>query len=397
MPTLAELNEKIEAKGKQLAELFKPFPDMTEDQVKQARALNDELADLGKSRDELVALESMKSANDRRLAELNQPAGRRIPAGGGKGEREERQERKSPGQILIESEQYKNRSRKGFAPITVSLKALLDTTGAPIPEFRLPRVEPGATRMEHVADLLPEGETDANSITYLEETTTTNAAATVAEGAAKPESTLAFTERTIAIRKIATLLPVTDELFNDAPALRSYVEARLALFVRLTEDTQLVSGDGNAPNIRGLLNFTGVQTQAKGADPTPDAVYKAMTKIRVNAFLPPDGVIFHPNDWQDIRLLRTTDGIYIWGSPAEAGPERIWGLNIVQTTAMTENTALVGAFRYATQVWRRDEVTVDASDSHEDFFARNQLMLRAEERLGLAVYRPSALCTVTGI
>jgi HK97 family phage major capsid protein len=116
-----------------------------------------------------------------------------------------------------------------------------------------------------------------------------------------------------------------------------------------------------------------------------------------NAYLNPDGAIFHPLDWQDIRLLKTTDGRYIWGEPSEMGPERIWGLNVVKTTAMTQNTALIGAFQYATQVFRRNEMTLAVSDQHSDFFIKNQMMLRAEERLALVVYRPTALCSVTGI
>jgi hypothetical protein len=61
---------------------------------------------------------------------------------------------------------------------------------------------------------------------------------------------------------------------------RSYVDGRLGFFVRQRLDSQLLVGDGIAPNLKGFLNATGLQTQAKGADPTPDAVYKAMT-VRV--------------------------------------------------------------------------------------------------------------------
>jgi len=244
---------------------------------------------------------------------------------------------------------------------------------------------------------MPSGRTSQNAIAYMEETTTTNAAAETSEAGQKPESALAFTERTSNVRKIATFLPITSEVMEDAPMMEDYINTRLQQFVAYREDSQLLKGDGIAPNLRGLINTPGIQTQAKGADPTPDAVHKAITKVATGSFLTADGVVMHPNDWQDIRLLRTADGIYIWGSPAEAGPARIWGLNVTLTTTITEGTALVGAFRAAAQVFRRSDIAMSVSDSHADFFQYNKLAIRVEERLALVVFRPSGLCTVTGI
>jgi HK97 family phage major capsid protein len=398
--TLAEFDNEIAAKRGKLAELFKPYPDVPEDDVKTIQALNTELTDLMKEREPLAELDRIKQQNEQELKFYNEPAGERLPPGGTRknADADERRPQKSVGQLVVESEQYKKRDQKGrFAGVKMPRKALFSTTSTAIADIRLPRVELSAQRMEHVADLMPEGEASGPTLTYLEETTFTNGADMVAEGGAKPEGTLGLEERTINIRKVAVLLPVTDEILADAVALRSYLESRMRLMVQLKEDQQLIGGTGVAPQIRGLLNFVGIQTQAKGADPTPDAIYKAMVKIMVNAYLNPDGAIFHPNDWQDIRLLRTTDGIYIWGSPADPGPDRIWGLTVTKTTAMTENTALVGAFQAATQVWRIGDIEVDASDSHGEFFAQNKVMLRAEERIGLAVYRPAGLATVTGI
>jgi HK97 family phage major capsid protein len=98
-----------------------------------------------------------------------------------------------------------------------------------------------------------------------------------------------------------------------------------------------------------------------------------------------------------VRLLRTADGIYIWGSPADAGPERIWGLPVRVTSNETENTALVGAFRPDAQIFRRGGVELAVSDSHASYFISNLLAVRAEERIALAVYRPASFCKVTGI
>lgn len=399
MSKLQEVQNELQAKRAQLSGLFaKGYDTFTADEADQARQWNDELTALGKKRDELKALADME-AEQKSAAAADEAAirGNRLDVATTQPTREP--EQKSIGDAFLESAAF-----KGFRPgmkngpeATFDRKTLLTLTGYSVQNVRTGRIEPAPLNNMHVADLIPQASTSANAIVYMEETTTTNAAATVAEGGTKPESALAFTERTSTVRKIATVLPVTDELMEDAPGLRDYINQRLRLFVQLAEDTQLVSGSGVAPQITGLLNVSGIQTQAKGADPTPDAIYKAMTLINVNAFLDADGVIFHPLDWQDVRLLRTADGIYIWGSPSEMGPERIWGLNVAKTVAMTQNTALVGAFQYATQIFRRSEITLAVSSEHSTFFIENKQMLRAEERLALVVYRPLALCTVTGI
>ena len=104
----------------------------------------------------------------------------------------------------------------------------------------------------------------------------------------------------------------------------------------------------------------------------------------------------HPNDWQDIRVLRTADGIYIWGSPSEAGEARIWGLPVVVTDAETENTALVGDFDNFCQLFERRGIELKIGFNNDDFTTGKQTM-RADMRVAFVVFRPTAFCTVTGI
>lgn len=264
---------------------------------------------------------------------------------------------------------------------------------------RTPAIVPSAQERFTVSDLILEGTIDGKTYSYMEETTFTNAAVETAEDTAKPESTLDFTERTDSLVKIATWIPATDEVLDDNAGFESYVKGRLVYMVEQRREQQILVGDGTLPNLSGITDRSGIQTQAKGADPTPDAFYKAMVKVMTTGDADPTGHVINPLDWQDIRLLRTADGIYIWGSPSEAGPERLWGLPVRVTSAMTQNTGLTGAFTPFAQVFRKPGagITVAVSTEHSTFFTENKVAILAEERLLLAVYRPAAFCTVTGI
>jgi HK97 family phage major capsid protein len=233
----------------------------------------------------------------------------------------------------------------------------------------------------------------------MKETTATNAAATVVEGAAKPESALIFDAATAPVRKIATWLPVTDEMLEDVPAIRSFIDQRLRLFVQLVEDDQLLNGDGVAPNILGLRNQSGMQADlARGADTNADAIRKQITLIAINSFLQPDGIAMHPSNWQTIELSKDANGQYYGMGPfAAPGPARLWGLPVASTLAMTAGVALPGAFGQGAQFFRKGGLRVDTSNSHNDFFTKNLTAIRAEERGALAVYRPGAFGEVTGL
>jgi HK97 family phage major capsid protein len=125
--------------------------------------------------------------------------------------------------------------------------------GALVPEDRRPGVLPILFERLTVADLLASGQTTSNLVRYVEETVADGSAVTtVAEGADKPEVSLALDLVDEPVRKIAAFLPVSDEMLEDAAQIRSYIDARLGLFVRIEEEDQLLNGGGTGTNIDGL-------------------------------------------------------------------------------------------------------------------------------------------------
>lgn len=402
---LKELRGRLEERRQRLARVFEEAgPDLDMDavtslsgdtaaKVQQIRALNTEIEDLVK---EIEPLEALTRIHDR-VGELDAVVRPPMPG---------REPARTFGELFVESAAYKGwRRGQASGPIAEidvlphQMRAALFETGAGwAPEsIRTGRVVEMATRPIQIIDIVPEGQTTQAAVVYMEETTATSGAAERAEGGPYAESALQLTERSVTVRSIGTSLPVTDEQLEDVEQARSYVDGRLAFFIRQRLDSQILNGTGVAPQIQGILNAAGLQTQAKGADPVPDAIHKAMTKVRVTGRGTPNAVILHPNDWQDIRLLRTADGIYIWGSPSEPGPARIWGLQVVQSDAIAENTGLVGDFSPAMlQLFFRRGVEVQIGYVADDF-TRGKQTIRAGVRAALAVYRPAAFCTVTGI
>lgn len=417
MTTLVAKREELDAKRKSLAEVFADAKqdDGTYDFMKsqglsapdaagrldEVRAKNRELEDLAKQVADLAELDGIASGLAKGIDGDREPAGNPMhPGAGAKGGNANV---KSLGELITDAAHgeggwKKHRDLDFIIPEGQGVKTLMETGAGWAPEtLRTGKLVESAQRPVQVIDLIPGNTTNQSSVVYMAETTFTNNAAEVAEAGSFGEAALALTETSSPVRKIAVFLPVTDEQLEDVAQVQAYVNNRLTFMLRQRLDGQIMVGDGTAPNLSGITDRGGIQTQAKGSDPTPDAIYKAMTKVRVTGRANPTAVVMHANDWQEIRLLRTADGVYIWGSPSEAGPAMIWGLPVVLCEALTEGTAVVGDYATHCQLSIRRNVTVLISNSHSDYFVKGKQAIRADLRASLEVFRESAFCTVTGI
>jgi HK97 family phage major capsid protein len=73
---------------------------------------------------------------------------------------------------------------------------------------------------------------------------------------------------------------------------------------------------------------------------------------------------------------------------------RIWRMPVVDTPAIDEGTALVGAFGTGAQIYDREQASIRISEQHADFFVRNAIVILAEQRLALAVKRPESFVKI---
>lgn len=412
MPTLAEVGRQLEVKRAELHQIFEKAKtdqidpltglqvfNMDATVLQEVQGRNEELKTLN-DQFERMRLADIQQKNIAEMGRLNEIERNITPAGAMKFSPGGKPARLSD--MVIDSVEYKGRAstRNRFSVelADVDLKSLMiEGSGFPPSSPRTDKIVLSAQRRPVVGDLIPTDTTTLAVIKWMEEKSFANSADTVAEAGLKPESWLEYVEKESAVRKIATWLPITEEQLDDVPGLRNLIDNRLSLMILLTEEDQLLNGNGVAPDLLGFLNHTSIQSQAKGADAVPDTVYKAMTKVRWVSFAEPSAIIMNPNDWQDVRLLRTADGIYIFGNPNEEVEARMWGKPVIVTTAITENTGLTGDFVLYSHISRKMGLRIDVSDSHDTYFVYNKLAIRAEMRESLEIYRGSAFCKMTGI
>lgn len=332
----------------------------------------------------------------------------------------------SIGQMFVESEAFKSfqEGRADRATVELDTKGTL-LTGTSSPGsgtggglLTVPQVAPGVVeklfQRTTVADIIPSGPTSGNTIRYVVEGTATSGAAGVAEGGTKPESTLGLSTLDEPVKKIATVLPASDEMLEDAPQVEAYINRRLSLFVRIEEERQLVRGAGGN-DLTGITGRSGVNTYGGTVDNNAIQIFKALNGTRGSSFLEPDYIIMNPANWQTTRLLMDSNNQFYGGGPftgaygnggipgnIESGQlappsDSLWGKPVIVTTAIGAGTALLGSFGAAAMVYRRSGITVEATNSHASYFTANLVAIRAELRLALCVFRPAAFTVVSDL
>jgi HK97 family phage major capsid protein len=297
-----------------------------------------------------------------------------------------------------------------------------------------------------LADLISSRPVTTPNLSYLTEASATNNAAQTAEAATYPFSSETFARVYEQVGKITNAITITDEALRDAPELFNFVQGRMIEGIQRQEEVQILAGSGY-PGVNGLLHrstgFTAssagslfgpttvtdtnvvfppngtngafvtqltvpslkagrVVTGASGVYPTAaviaENVFDSFVDLQLQVFQNPNAIVMNPRDWELVRLAKDSAGQYqggnffgnAYGNPVNSG-KNLWGVPVVTTPLMPKGYILVGWFAPSTiQTARREGITMQMTNSNADDFINGKVTVRAEERLGLLVQRPSA-------
>lgn len=248
-----------------------------------------------------------------------------------------------------------------------------------------------AMRTLRIRDLLTVLPCSTGSVDYARQTTRTNNAAPVAEGALKPTSNYIWEQVTLPIRTIAHLAKLTRQALDDSATLQAEVENEMRYGLGFAEEVELLSGDGTGQHLTGLVPAaTAYAAPFTISSPTIiDQIGLAVLQQALTDY-PADGIILHPSDWMRCLLTKDAAGGYIFSDPTAVMTPRLFGLPVVPTRAMTVDKFLVGGFKQQKLYDRMAPEVLIASENVDDF-EKNMYTMRCEERVGLAIRTPAAL------
>lgn len=300
-------------------------------------------------------------------------------------------EARTMGAQFVSGDQFK--SFNGDNPNTrcrVEVKNTILSNGNSVLAQQKPGVVEGAFKPLTVYGSLPHAPATGNSIEGIRESSFTNSAAEVSEGALKAESDIVFAPYDFPVRTVAHWLKVSKNLLADSAAVASYIDNRLTYGVLERVDRQLLVGDGTSPNLSGILdsgNYT-VYTPTSD-DSLIDAIGRAKWQLWAAGWIP-DKVFVNPADWGAVELAKGSDGHYLYGIPGLTAGRSPFDVQVIPSPFVTAGQFAIGAFNRATTIWDRQGVVVEAGFADDDFL-KNLVTLRAEMRLAFEVSIPSAI------
>ncbi len=306
---------------------------------------------------------------------------------------------KSMGEQVVEAELFKGFVTNGARgtlrlPVKNAITSIDTSAGDLIWSQRETEIVGMPRRQMTIRQLLTQGRTNSNMIEYAKQTTRTNAAAPVSEGAQKPESNYVWDRADAAVRTIAHFVHVSRQAMDDAAQLQTEINGELRYGLMLQEELQILKGDGTGQNLSGLVTEATPYSAAFAV--TGETMIDKLRLALLQASLaeyPADGIVLHPTDWARVELTKDGEFRYIFASVMQLAGPQLWGRPVIETQSMDADEFLVGAFRTAATIYDRMDAEVVISSEDRDNFIKNMLTVRAEERLALAVKRPAALIT----
>ena len=222
-------------------------------------------------------------------------------------------------------------------------------------------------------DALGKISTSSGTVTWYEWPGSYPLAAVVPEGAAKPGTDIVPIPHTDALDTFAHWQALSRQALEDIPMVQSVVtnalQGGVLAALEAAAATALAAGGLSVTTNPDLL--AGIRI--------------AVGNVQSRGYANPNAVLLNPADFAalDLAVMAATVN-----GPTRTGS--VWGVPAIAVGAIPPGTAYVGDFSTAVTLFARNQVSAFMTDSHQDFFIKNLLVILAEQRALVAVTQPPA-------
>jgi HK97 family phage major capsid protein len=291
----------------------------------------------------------------------------------------------------------------------LDIKAVGDMTfannlsGGNMPQAqRLDGVNSIVERVAKIYPLVPKISTSANTIDWVYETLQEGAAGGTAEGVLKNQLDNNFVVTSVSLLKQTAYFKVSTEMLQDVSFMATWLRNKLITRLFNVIDSQVLLGDGTGTNLNGV--FTQATAFAAGSFAltvdnanNADSLVVAANQIRLANHDGALTIIMHPTDVTKLKLVKlsTSDKRYVDRLLQVGSTMMLDGMPIVETTAMTAGSFLIGDFSKAI-IAEKGAIAVEVGLDSGDFL-KNMRSILAEWRGEVIVQNNDTTAFVKGV
>ena len=295
-------------------------------------------------------------------------------------------------------ESFKNgNSRAARFELKADMTMNADFSGEVVPADRVPGYKYDPSRAVHIRSLIPQGSTTSDVVRFVKESGYSDGSAPKAEGATLGQTDFDMAADNNTVEKIGAYLRISEEMLADTPQLTSYISARVPAKLLSKEDDQILNGNGTSPNLSGItVDAADFDESASAAfyqsinDANEfDVIVAALNQLALSEYQASQ-IILHPTDFHKILLLKDSQSRYLKDQVYAGLQPTFMGVPVITNTAMTAGSFLLGNFNQGTQLWIRDNVSVEFFREDGTNVRDGFVTVRCVERVALTNYLPNA-------
>lgn len=293
---------------------------------------------------------------------------------------------------------HKDRLKK----FSIELKTVGDVsvsgnyTGSRALQVLQPGIIQNPSRKVHIRTLMPGGTVgQGTSYVFMKESGAGEGApaftaeSTSSSDGLKPQVDFDLAESSVNIETLAAIMPVSRKAMNNIPGFVSFLGTRLPERMLRVEDTQLLNGDGNTPNIKGIMqsgNFTAATTSSSFLG---EQLIDGIAQLEDTLDRSATGILLRPVDYYSFfKHKASTSGEY--DLPLNFtfvnGVLYISGVPIFASTGMISDQYIIGDWQMGAQLLTQEAMRVEFFEQDSDNVRRNKITVRIEETVAFPIY-----------